>query len=407
MPEAHRTCPKCGYQRQPKDQGPDSECPRCGLIYTKFRPPRPKEPARDDPPGKAAARPVWKRTVWDRALWIKASIPVGLLVIGCALWIWFGSPNPDASQKTALLDIKKGHPAYPMSGTTWKGTLRDTYPASGDMAPYQADYEAVVVVAEGQRLKEVRWTDSHSPLTRVTVIWNMGNVMVVGEEREGGTPAKMLEPMSERLKVQRSQTGLAISYNRPRELEMEVGFPDTPVPNAAPGGDGPQQSAPGSMVMNIPVRLLPEGAWTVPAKQISRFAVSPQRVFSQCRCPGWNPLARAKVGRNAASLSPAYFEDCTIKDLTAFSCGSSGLSFTFDLSRVAISSDSLSGRNGQVVSPETVRLGGESTMELRSKAFERTVLIRLERDGRGTLEVKDRTLHPSGKAMVFSLEKAQ
>gem|GEM_PF-3059989 len=32
------SCPKCGHQRQPKDDGffPRNECPRCGIVYAKF-----------------------------------------------------------------------------------------------------------------------------------------------------------------------------------------------------------------------------------------------------------------------------------------------------------------------------------------------------------------------------------
>lgn len=29
-------CPKCGYQRQPKDVDPYSECPHCGIVFAKY-----------------------------------------------------------------------------------------------------------------------------------------------------------------------------------------------------------------------------------------------------------------------------------------------------------------------------------------------------------------------------------
>jgi hypothetical protein len=34
-----KNCPKCGYERQPRDTAPDYECPKCGIIYSKFRTP--------------------------------------------------------------------------------------------------------------------------------------------------------------------------------------------------------------------------------------------------------------------------------------------------------------------------------------------------------------------------------
>ena len=39
MPEQNSnqtTCPKCGYVRQLTDKGPDNECPKCNVIYSKF-----------------------------------------------------------------------------------------------------------------------------------------------------------------------------------------------------------------------------------------------------------------------------------------------------------------------------------------------------------------------------------
>lgn len=32
-------CPKCSYERTPVDKTPDYECPKCGIIYNKYRPP--------------------------------------------------------------------------------------------------------------------------------------------------------------------------------------------------------------------------------------------------------------------------------------------------------------------------------------------------------------------------------
>ena len=30
-------CPKCGYVRRPDDKAPETECPKCGVIYAKAR----------------------------------------------------------------------------------------------------------------------------------------------------------------------------------------------------------------------------------------------------------------------------------------------------------------------------------------------------------------------------------
>jgi hypothetical protein len=44
-------CPKCGYERQAADTAPDYECPRCGIVYAKFK--SLQEPAQ---PQQSAAR---------------------------------------------------------------------------------------------------------------------------------------------------------------------------------------------------------------------------------------------------------------------------------------------------------------------------------------------------------------
>lgn len=32
----YKTCPKCGYTRQPEDTAPEQECPSCGLVFSKW-----------------------------------------------------------------------------------------------------------------------------------------------------------------------------------------------------------------------------------------------------------------------------------------------------------------------------------------------------------------------------------
>lgn len=51
------TCPKCGYVRQPGDRAPDYECPRCGVVYAKVRPPPPPAPRPDPAPPETVAPP--------------------------------------------------------------------------------------------------------------------------------------------------------------------------------------------------------------------------------------------------------------------------------------------------------------------------------------------------------------
>lgn len=55
--DAPIVCPKCGYARQPGDAGPDSECPKCGIIYAKFTgTSRPSAPVSPPPPPEKRAK---------------------------------------------------------------------------------------------------------------------------------------------------------------------------------------------------------------------------------------------------------------------------------------------------------------------------------------------------------------
>ena len=42
-------CPKCSYERKPTDQAPEYECPNCGIIYNKYRPPSTTAPISTSP----------------------------------------------------------------------------------------------------------------------------------------------------------------------------------------------------------------------------------------------------------------------------------------------------------------------------------------------------------------------
>jgi hypothetical protein len=70
-------CPNCTYERRPSDGGAPGECPRCGVVYTKFRGrldarelrPPPTRPEPDDAPVEAD-RPLLSRVA---ALFLEVS----------------------------------------------------------------------------------------------------------------------------------------------------------------------------------------------------------------------------------------------------------------------------------------------------------------------------------------------
>src|SRR4051812_32754821 len=72
-----QSCPKCGYQRLPKDMDPYLECPRCGIVFAKFAkyhlapaapveavPPLESEPYSND----QLPESPWYLRLWDRLM---------------------------------------------------------------------------------------------------------------------------------------------------------------------------------------------------------------------------------------------------------------------------------------------------------------------------------------------------
>src|SRR4051812_31695074 len=56
------TCPKCDYERTPQDRAPSGECPRCGVVYEKWRArldALPAGPSATSAPAALAASAPW------------------------------------------------------------------------------------------------------------------------------------------------------------------------------------------------------------------------------------------------------------------------------------------------------------------------------------------------------------
>lgn len=96
-------CPKCDYERRPEDDGftPEGECPKCGLIYEKFRPAAfsvYREPASPPRQAKAHGPKVFK----------------ALLLVGLALISWYGWQHyPKILKKTGAIFAKSDFVAIP------------------------------------------------------------------------------------------------------------------------------------------------------------------------------------------------------------------------------------------------------------------------------------------------------
>lgn len=396
MSNAVHVCPKCGYQRQPGDKGPEYECPRCGVIYDKYR------STQTRPTEVAPRKEVSNRTGKTWLLRAKTAIPIALvLVVILVVWGIMGRSGPDGSDHASPVTVKTDAFRYPLQGT-WTGRLEEVYPPQGNTPSYTVDYETSVTIAEDGRIQEVRWTDSHTPLWRVTVTWREGTVVVVGEERRGGNAEKMLEPMAECLQVRRRGNGMNLSYNRPDNLELELSIPNAFSKSDNQAQAHPQQQADAdSLTVTIPVRLVGDDAWDVPSKQIARIVLQPALAQSLWFLFPKNVQDELQQG----NPSSGEYTGCVLPRIEVFSGGSAGVHFEFNLENVSIArvpADAM-----KTIAPESIlRLKDDSVMHLRAHAFERQAVLRFTKDGQATLAIKDRKLQPSGQPLVFALAKS-
>jgi hypothetical protein len=104
-PAGREGCPKCGYMAQPVDAAPPGECPRCGVIYSKYRERQarfaagtllveaPGLPPTADAPESAGS---WREQLWA-AMWQEPEQdePLrlyghSLVLLGSLIWgLWF------------------------------------------------------------------------------------------------------------------------------------------------------------------------------------------------------------------------------------------------------------------------------------------------------------------------------
>jgi uncharacterized membrane protein/predicted RNA-binding Zn-ribbon protein involved in translation (DUF1610 family) len=95
------SCVKCGYVRQPADQAPDYECPRCGVVYAKAEAAvraqervrdiearrviagerRATPPARPEPAETEAGREVDPSRLAAHLVYLLYAIPIGVTAI--------------------------------------------------------------------------------------------------------------------------------------------------------------------------------------------------------------------------------------------------------------------------------------------------------------------------------------
>lgn len=106
-----KKCPGCGYERKPADIAPNYECPRCGIVYSKFTKRAPVEPA-DGQQRKQSEKSYFNKKL-TKAEIIIAFIGVIIVIIsmssniGKKLWAHIIGPF-DSRPSVSFNDLAQG-----------------------------------------------------------------------------------------------------------------------------------------------------------------------------------------------------------------------------------------------------------------------------------------------------------
>lgn len=171
------TCPKCAYVRQPTDAAPDYECPRCGIIYAKYRPSTPL----DDTPSSIRPAPSWKRPL----------IVFAIVVAAIAGWQWNATANKErlAAETKAAADVAAREAARARE----EADLAERKRAEENM---RAVEKAVFAVA----LQRSKWSDAStlaSSTARIALSGPVANLQTLRRE----TQAMIVPPCLDRAKA--------------------------------------------------------------------------------------------------------------------------------------------------------------------------------------------------------------
>jgi hypothetical protein len=163
-------CPKCAYRRGPVEMVSDRQCPKCGVVYERYRAlmaRRDHEAATGraeamgvvrDPPAIPPDPPMPEApTPWLRYFGLAMAL---LLLVGMV----------GISAHERRLGARGAAGAGPPSGIYEGSATREIPLSSG--GPYEAEYSARFTVSEGGRVSQITWTDGSNLLDQATVSWS-------------------------------------------------------------------------------------------------------------------------------------------------------------------------------------------------------------------------------------------
>jgi hypothetical protein len=379
------------------------------VIYDKFISSQAKQAAAAEHMRKAPVQREEKKQVpaWRRIpRWMIVALPVLLVVAAAVVWAVAGRSTTDNDGQVPGLESQGVSFDYPLEGT-WEGSLRQTYPGTKNSFSYDAEYNATVIVEKGGTVKEVRWTDSHSPDSRREVIWREGDAEVVCLDRRGsilmGRREIVLNNMEEYLKVQRQGAVLAVSHKCRDNLELDFSIPDAFPRKEVDAELAPKMEAgqDSSVTIEIPVHVLPGTSWTVPSSRITHKVLSPENSRET-----W--LVTKKTEQNPGTQGDTVYTSI-VKDLQ-LTDGLVRLWVMLQksyLPREGLNPFDYNDKGEIAPDPKNLSpIEGRDIMKVSASPFNCRVRLRFAPDAQVTLEVVGNRLRYNNQFMIYTLKRA-
>lgn len=157
-----KKCPNCEYERQPKETTPDYECPKCGIIYHKYRPASDKfknEVLENQKPMSQSYNSI----SYKKFINLKTFVLVTLVIVVAAYSfnIFFGEPNEN--------QIEKKDSIY--NASKFKYDIRGMYKGAGYYQETGHNWDVELSIGEDYRITNIKWTYFKSDYKNKTISW--------------------------------------------------------------------------------------------------------------------------------------------------------------------------------------------------------------------------------------------
>lgn len=149
-----KQCKKCGYVRQPEDAAPDYECPKCGIVYQKFKQILENQTSID----------TFNQNTSDIKSPKLKMIVIVVIVLLIAIFI---VQRILVKPKNTLIIIENTIP----DGANFKYDIRGTYIGVGYNSEEKNNLNVEFTIGDDYRIKNIEWTRFKTQHRKRVVSW--------------------------------------------------------------------------------------------------------------------------------------------------------------------------------------------------------------------------------------------